>query len=70
MPDITKDTRNFDPATRGMTTQEVADKQASDRGGAPHPSTIAPTKPVGPSIHPSSPGGRSYGAPVGPVILK
>jgi hypothetical protein len=64
-----KDTRNFDPQTgKGMTAQEIADK-AAGYGGQPHPSAAAaPTRPVGPNIHPVAKG--VYGAPVGPAIFK
>jgi len=74
---VSKDTRN---PTTGETSQETADRmagqggpsKAEQQGNPPHYSapgqSQAPTKPVGPNIHPVAKG--VYGAPIGGTILK
>jgi hypothetical protein len=58
------------PTVGGETSQETADRMAG-AGNPPHPSSpsqsVAPTKPVGPNVHPTAKG--AYGAPLGGVIL-
>lgn len=68
-----KDTRNFSAQGAGRTSQQIVDDWQKTGGGCTDggckgplvPQKIAPT-----NIHPSTPGGHNYGAPVGDVILK
>jgi hypothetical protein len=64
---MSKDTINL---TTGETAQQTADRMAGNGkdGGVKGP-TLTPAAKAPTNIHPSAPGGHSYGAPIEPTIL-
>jgi hypothetical protein len=54
----------------GRTPQESVDHmQAPIDGGAKSSATLVPPAAAPANIHPNAPGGKSYGAPIGDVML-
>ena len=57
------------PTTGGETAQESADRMAGGKDGGSKAASLIPNKPAPQNTHPSAPGGRNYGAPIGDTIL-
>jgi len=53
----------------GETANQAADRMAGSKDGGSKGQTLTPTAKPPVNIHPSAPGGHTYGSPIEPTIL-